>query len=141
MATTRKKFRIIITAENKASAPLKLVQQQMKKIGQSMRRLGRSMAIGLTAPILAFGGFTIKAAANFEQAMNRVRGITRANADEFARLNDLAKELGRTTQFSASEAAGAMEELARAGFDVEATLTALPAVLELAASSGIDSAG
>ena len=138
MAASRKKFRIIITAENKASAPLKVVQQRIKKIGQSMRRVGRSMTMGLSAPILAFGGFTIKAAANFEQAMNRVRGVTRANADEFKLLNDQAKLLGRTTQFSASQAAGAMEAMAKAGFNVEEVMVALPDVLELAASSGVE---
>ena len=135
---TRKEFKIIISATDKASGPLKVVQQRIKKIGQSMRSVGRSMTIGLSAPILAFGGFTIKAAADFEQAMNRVRGITRANKDEFEQLNDQAKKLGRTTQFSASQAAGAMEELARAGFSVEEVMSALPAVLELAASSGVE---
>lgn len=134
----RKQFKIIISAVDKATGPLRKVQRQIGKIGKSMRKTGRTLSIALTAPIIAFGGFTIRAAANFEQAMNRVRGITRANTEEFKLLNDQAKFLGRTTQFSASQAAGAMEELARAGFDVEETLAALPAVLELAASSGVE---
>ncbi len=135
---TRKDFKITISAVDKASGPLRKTQKQIRAIGQSMRKVGRTMSIALTAPIVAFGGFTIKAAAEFEAAMNRVRGITKSNAEEFTRLNDLAKELGSTTQFSASEAASAMEELARAGFSVDQVLTAIPAVLELAASSNVD---
>lgn len=134
----KKRFSIVISAIDKATGPLNKTRRKIAGIGKSMQRTGRSMSMALSLPILAFGGFTIKAAAEFEQAMNRVRGITRANAEEFKLLNDQAKLLGRTTQFTASQAAGAMEELARAGFSVEQTLEALPAVLELAASSGVE---
>ena len=133
----RKQFKIIISAVDKATGPLKKVQRQLRKIGQSMRKTGRALSIGLTAPIVAFGVFTFKAAGDFEAAMLRVKGVTKANADEFKKLNDQAKELGSTTQFSASEAAGAMEELARAGFSVDEVFGALPSVLELAASSSV----
>ena len=138
MAGSRKKFRIIITAENKASAPLKVVQQQIKKIGQSMRRVGRSMTMGLSAPILAFGGFTIKVAADFEASMNRVRGLTKATGEDFEKLRNQAKLLGRTTQFSASQAAEAMEEMAKTGFSTTQVYEALPGVLQLAAASSVD---
>ena len=133
----RKRFKIIISAVDKATRPLKKVQRQIRAIGKSMLKTGRTMSIALTAPIVAFGALTFKAAGDFEAAMLRVRGITKSNADEFKRLNDLAKELGSTTQFSASEAAGAMEELARAGFSVNEVLGALPSILELAASSNV----
>ena len=135
---TRKRFSIIISATDKATGPLKRTQLQIQAIGKSMRRTGRSMTMGLSLPILAFGGFTIKAAADFEAAMNRVRGITRANAEEFKFLRDQAKDLGRTTQFSASQAAAAQESLARKGFDVAEIHKALPAILELAASSSVE---
>ncbi len=138
MAESRKNFKIIISATDKASGPLKLTQQRIKKIGASMKRVGRSLTMGLSAPILAFGGFTIRAAAKFEQEMNKVKGLTKATADEFEQLNDLAKELGSTTQFSASEAAGAMEKMAKAGFSVENILTGLPPILELAAASSVE---
>ena len=103
-----------------------------------MRQTGRTLTMGLSLPLLAVGGFTIKAAANFEAAMNRVRGITRANAEEFQLLREQAKLLGRTTQFSASQAAEAMENLSRTGFTVQEVYAALPGILDLAASSSVE---
>lgn len=138
MAGGKKHFTIIISAIDKASKPLNKTRRQIAGIGKSMARTGRTMAIGLTAPILAFGGFTIKTAANFESSMNRVRGITKANKEEFELLNEQAKLLGSTTQFTASQSADAMEAMAKTGFSVEEIYAALPGVLQLAAASNVD---
>jgi len=134
----RKKFSIVISAIDKATAPLKKTQRKIAALGKSMARTGRSLSMGLSLPIIAFGGFTIKAAADFEASMNRVRGITKATADDFKLLREQAMLLGRTTQFSASQAASAQENLARAGFTTVEVMSALPGVLQLAASSGVE---
>src|SRR5690625_3127631 len=55
-------------------------------------------------------------------------------------MTELARELGATTQFSASQAADAMSFLSMAGFDVNQTMTAMPAVLNLAAAAQLDMA-
>ena len=134
----KKRFSIVISAIDKATAPLKKTQRKIAAMGKSMQRVGRSMGMALTLPILAFGGFTIKVAADFEASMNRVRGITKATGEDFQRLREQAKRLGSTTQFTASQAAEAMEKMAKTGFDVEEIYAALPGVLELAASSGVE---
>src|SRR5690606_24113696 len=53
-------------------------------------------------------------------------------------LRDLAKELGATTRFSATEAAQGMEFMALAGWNTQQTMAALPGVLNLAAAAGMD---
>lgn len=85
---------------------------------------------GLSAPI--------NAAAGFERSMNRVRALSNATDDEFAALSNQARELGRTTQYSASQASDAMGFLAMAGFDVNEIIGAMPGTLQLAAAGQID---
>ncbi|RKS10034.1 TP901 family phage tail tape measure protein [Nocardiopsis sp. Huas11] len=87
---------------------------------------------------LAIGGAAINAAGNFEYAMNGVRAVTGATGQSFEALESQAKELGATTQFSATEAANAMEFLGMAGFDASQTMAALPNVLNLAAAGNTD---
>ena len=74
----------------------------------------------------------------FRTAMNNVRAITNATDADFARLTATAKELGRTTQFTATDAAEAMAFLARTGLDVNETIGVLPATLNLAAATAVD---
>ncbi len=109
----------------------------LKSVGQKMAGIGKELTAKVTAPVVALGAGVLQTAADFEAGMNRVRGITGATGDDFTRLQDLAKELGRTTQFSAAEAAAGMEFLAKAGFDVNQVLTAMPATLNLAAAANL----
>lgn len=83
-------------------------------------------------------GISAKRFADFEQGMARVKAITGATGLEFAKLQGLALELGRTTQFSASQAAEAMGFFSVAGFKVNEQLTAMRPTLNLAAAGQLD---
>jgi TP901 family phage tail tape measure protein len=72
------------------------------------------------------------AVAEFDETMAQVRGLTGATGDTFDRLAESAKNLGATTRFSASEAAAAQRELAKAGFEVSEILEATGSTLTLA---------
>lgn len=117
---------------------LSSVQSSFQRTGASLRQAGATMSIGLTAPIAAFGAGMVRAATAFEGGMNKVQALTNASAEDFARLQAQAKELGRVTQFSAGQAAEAMGFLAMAGFNVERIMGAMPATLQLASSAGMD---
>jgi len=79
----------------------------------------------------------VMAAGDFDAAMRRVRVVSGATDDEFKKLQNTAKELGRTTVFSAAQAAGGMEFLAKAGFSANEVLGAIPGTLELAAAANL----
>jgi TP901 family phage tail tape measure protein len=125
-------------AESRTTASANRMAQDWKKVGEAAETLGKSLSVFVTAPLVAFGATSIKTAGDFEAAMNRVAGITRATGVEFQQLENLAKELGATTQFSASQAADAMGFLAMAGFDTNQIISALPGTLELAAAGNLD---
>jgi TP901 family phage tail tape measure protein len=83
-------------------------------------------------------GASVNVARNFEEAMSRVKAISGATGTEFDALKAKAKELGETTQFSATEAAQGMEFLAMSGFKVNDIVGAMPSVLNLAAAAKVD---
>ena len=110
----------------------------LKKTGARMRETGTSMTMGLTTPIVAGISAAAIAFGGFEQSMNRVKALTGATGEDFDKLSAQAKELGKTTKFSASEAADGMGFLAMAGFETTEIIAAMPGILQLAASAQID---
>ena len=122
----------------KASANLQSAGTKLKALGGSMQATGSTMTMGLTAPIVGMGAAVAVAFGSFEKSMNRVRALTGATGQDFDALKAQAKELGKTTSFSASEAADAMGFLAMAGFKTSEVIGAMPGVLELAAAAQMD---
>jgi TP901 family phage tail tape measure protein len=121
-------------------------------IRDSMRNAGRTMAqmseqqrnslkavqAGSVALIAAFG-LAVAAAARFEKAMSNVKAVSQASAGEMAKLRAAALEAGRTTAFSAVQAAEAQHELAKAGVSVaDIAGGALKGALNLAAAAEIN---
>ena len=118
---------------------LRNAQREMKQFGQNLQRIGRDLTTYITLPLVGIGATSLKTAADFEQAMNGVRAITQASGKEFAQLRDLAREMGRTTVFSAVESANAIEMLAKNGLSARQIMNgALKASLSLAAATGTD---
>jgi len=122
---------------NAAMAKVEKDLRGFKEVGERLKSVGSSLTIGLTAPIALFGASIIKVAGDFQGAMQGIKAITNATGDEFKALTDKAKELGSTTQFSATEAAQGIETLARNGLKAEQILGgAADASLALAAATG-----
>lgn len=112
-------------------------QKSLSGFGNSMRDVGADLSLRMTAPLTALGVGVLAVAGNFEAAMNRVEAATGASGEEMKKLSDLARELGKTTTFSAGEAADAVEMLAKNGLDASQILGgALTASLSLAAAGG-----
>lgn len=79
-----------------------------------------------------------KTAAVFEAAMAKVGAISRANGTELELLTKKARELGETTQFTATQSAEAMSYLGMAGWDAKQIMAGMPGLLSLAAAGGTD---
>lgn len=116
----------------------KQIRSPIEKAGRNLQGVGRSMSKSISAPLGLIGGVALKAAGDFEFAMNRVQALTQASGAQFEALNAQAKDLGATTQFSASQAADGMGFLAQAGFNAEQIIGTMPDTLNLAASASLD---
>lgn len=113
--------------------------KNMGKLGSDLMGLGAKLSLGLTAPIAAFGVSTVKVAGDFESSMNRVEAASGATTQQLSDMRDLALKLGADTSKSASEAADAMEMLAKNGLNAEQILGgAADAALKLAEASGAE---
>ena len=121
-----------------AEREFKSLSDTIKKAGSGISSAGQTLTRNLTVPIVGMGAAIIATSGNFEAGMNRVRAVSGATGDDFEALREQAKMLGRTTQYSATQAADAMGFLAMAGFDVDEILGALPNTLNLAAAAQID---
>lgn len=89
--------------------------RKMKNFGATTKGIGKSLSRNLSAPIAAMGGLAVKAAADFEFAMAKVKAVSGFTGEEIGRLRDQAKRLGATTSKSASEVAALQLELAKLG--------------------------
>jgi TP901 family phage tail tape measure protein len=111
--------------------------RRLQSIGDGMSDIGQKMALGITAPLLGIGAVGVKMAGNFETAMNQVGISSQATGEQMKRMNDLALDIGKSTLFGASEAAGAMDMLAKTGLNAEQILGgAAKATTDLAAAAG-----
>lgn len=122
-----KKFGDDVTAVSKEGDKLR---RGFDTMGRNAGRVGLIAAAGLGAMVLK--------AANFEQAMSNVAAATHETETNMGLLRDAALEFGAETQFSATEAAGAIENLAKAGVSTADILGGgLKGALDLAAAGQI----
>ena len=110
----------------------------LKKVGEGISSVGKKLTAGLTLPIAGIAVASTKTAGDFESAMNQVSAISGATGKDLQSLEDLAKNMGATTKFSASESAEALTYMGMAGWKTEDMLSGLPGVLNLASAGGTD---
>ena len=119
--------------------------EKVANIGEKSKAAGSTLTKTVTVPIVGLGTAAIKTTADFEKSMSQVAatmGMTseeiRNGSEDYKKLEDAAREMGASTQYSASDAAEALNYLALAGYDVDKSINTLPTVLNLAAAGGID---
>ncbi len=114
-----------------------------KKVGEELTNLGGKLTVGLTLPLLAAAGASIKAAGDFESMGYTFQAVSGATSEQMAKMSKLAKQLGNDITLpgtSATDAAAAMTELVKAGLSIDDTFKAVKATLQLSAAAQIDNA-
>jgi TP901 family phage tail tape measure protein len=161
MAAGRFSVEAVFKAIDKITAPVSRMQNRIgkftRKVGNDLKRLnkqtqflGKSFRTALGVAGIAGGLFlmqsamasTIQTGVEFEQTLTNAAakfpdGIRKGTA-AFKQLEDAALQVGKTTEFTASQAAGGLNFLAMAGFNAEQSVAALPAVVDLATASQVD---
>ena len=113
-------------------------KSQLSSLGSSLSGLAQKAAMGLGAAMAGAIGGAVAVGSKFEAAMSKVQAITNASTDDLKKLEQQAKDLGATTQFSATQAADAMSFLGMAGWKTEQIMAGMPGLLNLSAASGTD---
>ncbi len=89
----------------KLSLRLEPLGRSLQDVGQKMTDLGKSLSVKVTAPLMGLGAVVAKTGMDFEAAMSEVGAISGAAGRDLAALEELAKKMGASTKYSASEAA------------------------------------
>lgn len=121
------------------------VSTKISALSSAFNTTGSAMTKGLTVPIAGLAGAGVKTAAKFESSMSQVAATMGMTADEikngsenYAKLEKAARDSGKATKYSASEAAEALNYLALAGKSVDESTELLPKILNLAAAGNMD---
>ncbi len=112
-------------------------------LSRSAGKVSAVLRITLVAGLAAVAAAAVKATrafAGFEQSMARVKALTGAVGTQFESLNRTATQLGKTTIFTARQAAEAMGFFAQAGLTTTEIIGAMPATLNLAAAGQLSMA-
>lgn len=80
----------------------------------------------------------IETAVNFEDTMVRAGAICGVFGEDLKPLEELARKLGATTRYSATEVAQAMAEMGQQGFTLEEIMSSVEGVLHLATIGNLD---
>jgi TP901 family phage tail tape measure protein len=130
-----------------AAASTRSVGTEAEKLSQvrdSLNLLGGA-AVGMGAALAAGVGVAINSFAQFDHAMSAVAATGDDARKNLGELREAAIEAGQSTVFSATEAANAIEEMAKAGVSAKDILGGgLNGALSLAAAGGLgvaDAAG
>ena len=81
---------------------------------------------------------TVNTGIGFDKSMSQVAATMGTTVDQIGNLSAFAQEMGATTAFSAQQAADGLNILAQSGLSASEQMAALPDVLDLAASGGLD---
>lgn len=136
------KGRVIIDYDDKglkiAADDFERTEKRAKTAGQSFTQAGNQMALagGVIAAGLALSANT---AIKFEKQISAIGAVSGATREQLELLRKKALQIGQDTSFSATEAAVAMEELAKAGISVTDILSgAADATVALAAAGAVE---
>lgn len=133
---------VTIKADDQASSKIEGVSTKSIAMGSAIgSTFGNLIASGVQAAasaVLDFGKQSIETGMNFDSAMSQVAATMGVTTADIGDLTAVAKEMGATTSFSATEAAEALNFMALAGYDSQTSISMLPNVLNLAAAGGMD---
>lgn len=160
MAAGRFTVESVFKAVDRVSGPVRKmatrVNQSFRRMGNGIKRLNARMrtlakSAGSTLGVAGMAGlmFGLQAAirgvittgAEFEQQLVGAGarfGFIRKGTKAYAELEAAARKFGAITEFTATQAGGALNFMAKAGFEAKTAIQLLPGVIDLATAAEID---
>lgn len=110
------------------------------KIGGAFKTVGKAAKTAMAAGSAAAAAFTktsIDSGMNFDTAMSQVAATMGTTVDKIGNVEAKAEEMGRTTKYTATEAAEGMNILAQAGLSADEQISGIGTVLNLASAGAM----
>ena len=118
------------TDDTKLTKGLLSAQAKLKAFGASVTDLGTKFA-ALTAAIAVPMGMITKNFVDFDDQMRIAMAKSEATDEEFKKLTDTAKKLGRETSYTAAQVAQGMATMATMGFKTDAIIKSIADFMNL----------
>lgn len=135
-----------IAVDDKGNPKILEVNKNINKLKKSANDLGpvlekafafAGVLLGLQKVAQGIGAATDEVL-KYEQAMARIKGIGDITGDSLKSTSNLARDMAKHTEFSASAIAGAMLEVVKMGFKAEELKNVMPSMLDLASAAMMD---
>lgn len=120
-------------AEGNASSSASKIGGAFKAVG----KVAKTAMVAGSAAAVAFTKTSIDAGMNFDTAMSQVAATMGTTVDKIGNVKAKAEEMGRTTKYTATEAAEGMNILAQAGLSADEQISGIGTVLNLASAGAM----
>lgn len=120
-------------AESNASSSTSKIGGAFKTVG----KVAKTAMVAGSAAAVAFTKTSIDAGMNFDTAMSQVAATMGTTVDKIGNVKSKAEEMGRTTKYTATEAAEGMNILAQAGLSADEQISGIGTVLNLASAGAM----
>lgn len=120
-------------AEGNASSSTSKIGGAFKTVG----KVAKTAMVAGSAAAVAFTKTSIDAGMNFDTAMSQVAATMGTTIDKIGNVKAKAEEMGRTTKYTATEAAEGMNILAQAGLSADEQISGIGTVLNLASAGAM----
>lgn len=109
----------------------------VKATGTVVKATGTAI-VAASGAVAAFGTASVKTGMEFDSAVSQIAATMGTTVADIQDLRDKAEEMGRTTAFSATQAAEGLNVLAMSGYDAEQSMSMIESVLNLAAAGSLN---
>ena len=110
-------------------------EDKVSGAAQTAQRGGAALTAGVTAPLAALAGMSVRTASQFEASMAKSQSVMGDVSDTMREdLEQTARDVAKTTTFSASQAADAYYFLSSAGLSAAEAMETMPAAADFAAA-------
>lgn len=120
-------------AEGNASSSTSKIGGAFKAVG----KVAKTAMVAGSAAAVAFTKTSIDAGMSFDSAMSQVAATMGTTVDKIGNIKAKAEEMGRTTKYTATEAAEGMNILAQAGLSADEQISGIGTVLNLASAGAM----
>jgi TP901 family phage tail tape measure protein len=129
----------IFAASDMMSKPLNSIAGAAGRAAKALGTIGIGVSIGT---VIDFTKQAITTTIDYEKtltgAVTKINPALDSTSKEFKAMDALARQLGIDTEFSATQAAAGIEELAAAGWSTEQILSGLPSIVDIATAAQVD---
>jgi len=121
----------------KAQKQMDDFSKKLESVGKNMEKAGEKLNKYVTAPVVAMGTLSAKAAIDFESAFAGVRKTVDATEEEFAALEKGIRDMSKEIPASAAVIAGVAEAAGQLGIETENILEFTRVMIDLGEATNL----